>query len=80
MYGQYDCGNCKVAVHYAKHGDRYSLIISSSMMHGWRGDNIAEGKYRGDQLHIDEITIPGATIEDLQLAFDSGMATSSQLI
>ena len=47
---------------------RLKVLVSSSMLHQyWLPKNGT--LYEGDTSHVDQITIPGARIEDLRLAF-----------
>ena len=40
-----------------------------STMHNWQSDTKESGKYRGDHLHLDMISIPGTTMENTLFAF-----------
>ena len=62
------CFTCEVTPHSHKVGMRYSVLVSSSFMNNWQGQSSAN-QYPGDDLHVDYITIPGATINDLNHAF-----------
>ena len=70
-FGQYVCTTCKTVVHPAKMGHRIPVVISASIMNNWQGWRGTPGAYEGDPLHLDYITIPGATIEQLQHAFEA---------
>ena len=75
IYGQYECKNCQDKFHYAAQATRYPLLVTSSFLCGWRepfqrDDCPEEERYEGDLIHMDELTIPGAKIEHLHMAFE----------
>ena len=58
-------------MHPVKMGHRIPVVITSSILANWQGRNRGSpGAYEGDPVHLDYITIPGATIEQLQHAFE----------
>ena len=69
-WGSYPCFTCERTPHSHKIGMRYPIIVSSSILNHWQGRRSAN-LYPGDDMHIDYITIPGATIKDLHHAFIS---------
>ena len=66
--GAYPCFTCEKTPHSFKIGMRYPIIVSSSILNHWQGRRSAN-LYPGDDMHIDFITIPGATIKNLHHAF-----------
>ena len=73
-YGQYNCHTCKISPHGFKTGDRLAIYVSSSTMDSWQGEY--KGKwYEGDPFHLNFITIPGATIDQLHHGFASEYQT-----
>jgi hypothetical protein len=69
--GQYACSQCEVSPHYAKCGDRYPILVTSSILSQWQGRNWrarAATGYKGDVIHIDQLSLPGGRIRDLQTA------------
>ena len=62
--GAYFCISCEKSPHRVQEGGRSPILISSSTLHSWQGDRARNG-YKGDSLHVDSITIPGATISTL---------------
>jgi hypothetical protein len=66
--GEYYCQNCKIS-HSALTGTRYPLILSSSILANWRRPIRDEPDYRGDEIHVDGIYIPGASYQTLRRAF-----------
>ena len=74
FYGQFHCKNCQDKRHYVVQANRYPLLVTSSFLRGWREPYLGESckedeRYEGDKIHIDELSIPGAKIEHLHLAF-----------
>ena len=73
--GEYYCETCEITPHSYKGGRRVALLISSSAMANWQNARygrdfiIREDGYKGDCLHMDHVTIPGATIEELKHAY-----------
>ena len=67
-WGNYPCFTCSGTPHSCKVGVRYAVLVSSSTMNNWQGLRSFNG-YQGDPIHIDYITIPGATVKDLHHAF-----------
>lgn len=59
-WGQFSCQNCKASPHYIVTADKYYILVTSSCLNRWRGE-----EYEGDAMHIEEIGIPGAEILDL---------------
>ena len=69
-YGLYKCEQCIQSPHYAVTGARQPVLITSSWMHDHWGKR--EGvPYRGDDLHLDVSSTPGARIRDLTRAYRS---------
>ena len=68
VWGNYTCFTCSHTPHSCKIGVRYPVIVSSSILNGWQGMR-SFNSYQGDPIHIDYITIPGATVKDLHHAF-----------
>ena len=66
-YGQFYCIGCQ-RPHSVKSGSRIPLLLTSSMLANWRG-NVDTNGYRGDDIHLDSISIPGSRISDLNRAF-----------
>ena len=54
--------------HSHKIGTRYPVLVSSSILNNWQGMRSMNG-YQGDDIHIDFITIPEATVRELEHAF-----------
>ena len=67
-YGQYHCNTCEISPHPYESGKRTAIYISSSTLNNWHGDYMGN-IYKGDPFHLDYITVPGATIEELHQAF-----------
>ena len=67
-WGSYPCFTCKKTPHSHKIGMRYPIMVLFSILNHWQGHRSAN-LYPGDDMHIDYITIPGATIKDLHHAF-----------
>ena len=65
--GWYNCGKCETDPHPYKIGERYAVLVTSSILNKWEG-NRRENGYRGNALHTDFIGIPGAQIQDLEIA------------
>ena len=68
IWGNYHCFTCKNTPHSHKIGTRYPVLVSSSILNNWQGCRSMTG-YQGDDIHIDYITIPGATVRELEHAF-----------
>ena len=67
-WGEYFCPSCKVGFHYYKTGTRYPVLVTSSILKNWQGIRSMNG-YEGDPLHIDQVGVAGASVEDLEHAF-----------
>lgn len=65
-WGEYNCITCKISPHSHKTGVRHPVIVTSSILNNWQGKN---NGYPGDDIHVDMIGIPGATIKMLHHAF-----------
>ena len=52
-------------MHKPNETERLKILVSSSTMHEY----FYGGKYTGDKIHIDYVTIPGATIQILEKAW-----------
>ena len=63
-YGQYHCTTCKITPHRFKMGERTPLLLTTSTLNKWRPES-----YEGDEIHLDEIGIPGGRIKDLEHAY-----------
>ena len=68
-YGMMNCKFCVDNIHYVKTARRYPILITLSFLNGWRTPFLRSGEYDGDDFHVDSISVPGATIETLMLAF-----------
>ena len=68
IWGNYHCFTCKNTPHLHKIGTRYPFLVSSSILNNWQGLRIMNG-YQGDKIHVDYITIPGATVKELEHPF-----------
>ena len=66
----YLCPSCK-APHLPYPGERVKVVISDSTLHEFFAASPPHGgqQYPGDLIHVDYITIPGATINTLRNAF-----------
>ena len=64
------CSSCK-KVHGKTPTDRIKLCLSGSTLHMFFAppDKPGQQQYEGDKQHVDYVTIPGGTIEDLRHAF-----------
>ena len=75
--GEYDCDTCEISPHTYKSGQRVALLITSSTLSNWqnilytREGVIRQEGYEGDELHVDHLAVPGATIRELQHAFEA---------
>ena len=70
-FGQYCCPQCELNPHYFKCGVRYPILVTSSTLSQWQGRNWrarAANAYKGDQIHVDQISLPGGRIRDLRSA------------
>jgi len=67
--GKIYCSFCKISRHYPFPMRRLPLLITSSALHGWRSNYVMRGQYEGDEMHVDSIAIPGATLTSLMRAF-----------
>ena len=67
-WGHYFCPTCQIGFHSFKSGTRYPILVTSSMLHQWQGVR-SENGYPGDPIHIDQLSIPGAKIWELEFAF-----------
>ena len=52
-------------IHYVKYAKWYSVLVTLSTLNGWRSNFIEKGKYDRDKIHLDEISIPRAKVQDL---------------
>jgi len=68
IWGNYPCYTCTMTPHSCKIGVRYPVLVTSSILNNWQGLRSING-YPGDPIHIEYISIPGATIRDLHHAF-----------
>ena len=68
--GNYPCTQCRDTPHSFKTGRRYSVLLSSSTLHQWQGARTIN-RYKGDEIHVEQLTIPGATIEDVRHALEA---------
>ena len=69
--GQYSCQQCIAGIHYYKGGNRYPILVTSSTLADWQGRDWrarAANNYPGDPIHIDQLAINGARINDLRNA------------
>ena len=64
QYGQYACHSCATTPHTCKQGIRYPVILTASALNNWQKYR-EENLYLGDEIHIDIIAIPGATLDVL---------------
>ena len=67
LNANYPCTTCAATPHSHKTGIRYPILLSSSILNLWQGRR-TENQYPGDDIHIDYLTIPGATIKTLHHA------------
>ena len=75
--GMFYCVGCK-RPHSAEIDGRLSVCVSSSALHEvWRPRNPTL-LYRGNPIHVDYLTIPGASILDLMSAFKQEYRDVSQ--
>jgi len=65
-WAEYNCTSCKTTPHSHKTGVRYPVIVTSSILNNWQGK---KSGYPGDEIHVDIIGVPGATIKMLHHAF-----------
>ena len=63
----YNFTSCKATPHSFKTGIRHPVLVTSSILDNWQG-NRGENTYLGDDIHVDIIAIPGATIKMLHHA------------
>ena len=68
QWGEYFCNTCEIGFHGFKTGSRYPVLVTSSMLMNWQGVRCDNG-YKGDVIHVDQIGVSGAKIEDLEFAF-----------
>merc|ERR1712015_360210 len=68
IHGMMNCTFCLDKKHYVNPAKRYPILITSSFLNGFRSPFLGSG-YAGDESHVDSISIPGATIESLMIAF-----------
>lgn len=70
IWGNYPCFTCSGTPHSCKVlvGVRNAVLVSSSTMNNCQGRRSFHG-YQGDPIHLDYITIPGATVKELHHAF-----------
>jgi len=57
-------------------GNRLPVLATSSTLHHFQGDHLNRG-YKGDPLHVDRVSIPGARIKNLSHAFAATYFSSS---
>ena len=67
-WAEFFCPTCKIGFHSYKTGVRYPVLITSSTLANWQGLRSRNG-YPGDEIHVDQISVPGARIENLEIAF-----------
>ena len=65
--GNYLCTSCRHTPHSFRVGDRYPVIVTSSTLNNWQG-NRSGNHYRGDEFHVEVISIPGGKIDELRVA------------
>ena len=65
-WSEYNCTTCKTTPHSHKTGVRHPVLVTSSILNNWQG---SKKRYPGDDIHVDIIGIPGATIKMLHHAF-----------
>ena len=63
------CPTCKKS-HESKPSERLKVCVASSMLHEFWAPKANVELYEGDKNHIDYITIPGARINDLTVAWE----------
>ena len=68
ILGCHFCITCKSMPHSFKTGLRYPVVVSSSILNNWQGRR-SENGYPGDDIHVKQLTIPGATLRSLHHAF-----------
>ena len=69
----YPCPSCKT-VHSTGYQDRLKICVSSTSLHRfWE-----KLQYAGDSSHVDYLSIPGATINDLTVAWEIAYANESR--
>ena len=66
-WGNFNCYSCAESWHSYKCGVRYPVLATSSTMAGWQGLRASNG-YRGDQLHVDTVAIPGGHVQNVHHA------------
>jgi len=70
QYGQYLCYSCATTPHLCKSGTRYPVVITASALYAWHKQREKNG-YKGDEIHVDVISIPGANLKVLQHALSA---------
>lgn len=65
----YLCTTCEKTPHSTYTGERYPILVTSSIMHDWqKAKHLGLSDYRGNPMHCETISIPGATIPMLRHA------------
>ena len=60
--GTINCAFCKSKTHWPFGLDRRPILLTLSALHSWTANYGVTGEYEGDEIHLDSIAIPGATI------------------
>ena len=68
--GNYPCFHCERTPHSFRMGSRYAILLTSSTLHMWQGRR-EFNHYKGNEIHMDESSIPGGTIGDLRHALSA---------
>jgi len=66
-HGQYPCYSCARTPHTCKQGIRYPIILTASALNNWQKQRELN-RYEGDEIHVDMIALPGATLDVLSHA------------
>lgn len=68
-WGEYCCTTCKITPHSCFTGVRIPVLVTSSILHNWQHARTSDSSvYPGNSIHIETISIPGATIPTLRHA------------
>ena len=67
-WGEYFCNTCEIGFHGYKSGARYPVLVTSSILKDWQGIRM-NTRYSGDKIHVDQVGVAGAKIDDLEFAF-----------
>lgn len=67
-WAEFFCYSCQVGFHSYKSGERYPVLVTSSMLLQWQGIR-SKNLYPGDRIHVDQVGVSGARIEELEHAF-----------